>query len=623
MMSSRIVLLTVAVLPAFAASGPTPEFRATSPETNSIQPPRTYDDMWPAWSPDGRKLVFTSTRDDDPEIYVVNADGTGPRRLTTTPGRDAHPFWSPDGTKIVFQSPREDGHTRIFVMDADGSNQRPLTKNAGFCGVPVWSPDGRHIVFQCTDDLERTAKDKPWQLFLMDADGGPMRQLLRTGSNDQVPQWSPDGKWLVFYSDRSGVDQLYTIDAGGGPATQVTTTAAANRGASWSRDGRHLIFHSERAGQPSDIYRMPSGGGEAVRLTTSAPQHGVPYNSPDGRTIAFQARSNGSWRIWLMDADGHDQRPLDARPAAPNASKELVLVSYSAEDVVALVSAETYEVVSTFPVSKDPHEIAVSRDGTRAYVATTGGGPGAVGSGPNVVTPLDLVNRQTAARLELGRFEQPHDVRVSADGSTLWVACAPAQSIVEIDAMTGRYRTAWNTRTDGGWFLAVTPDDRKIYVPHLEGKRVTAIDRVRGTVSTVVTGGAQSGIDISPDGRSVWVLDHEQQQIRVIDTASDQVVASIPLASSEFGRLRFAPDGRRLVLVQERRMMLFDVAARRPVGEFELPYAGKVVDVSPAGDRAVVSHPRDNRVSLVNLVPLKVLASIPTGKGPDGVAWIR
>ena len=343
-----------------------------APAADPLSQPSPYDDMWPAWSPDGRRIVFVSTRDGDPEIYVVNADGTGPRRLTTTPGRDAHPFWSPDGTKIVFQSPRGDGHTRIFVMDADGSNQRPLTKNTGFCGVPVWSPDGRQIVFQCTDDVERTATERPWQLFVMNADGSGMRQLLRTASNDQVPHWSPDGKRLVFHSNRSGVDQLYTMDAGGGPATQVTTTAAANSSASWSRDGRHLIFHSERSGRPSDIYRMPAGGGEAVRLTTSGPEHGVPYYSPDGRAITFQARSDGSWRVWLMDADGRNQRPLGASPGAQAASKALVLVSYSAEDVVALVPAETYSVGPTFPVAKDPHEITVSSDGTTCFSSQNG-----------------------------------------------------------------------------------------------------------------------------------------------------------------------------------------------------------------------------------------------------------
>jgi dipeptidyl aminopeptidase/acylaminoacyl peptidase len=88
--------------------------------TAGAQAPKAFDDMWPAWSPDGRFIVFSSTRDGDPEIYVMTSTGTSPRRLTTSPGRDAHPSWSPDGTKIVFQSPRQDGHTQIFVMDADG-----------------------------------------------------------------------------------------------------------------------------------------------------------------------------------------------------------------------------------------------------------------------------------------------------------------------------------------------------------------------------------------------------------------------------------------------------------------------------------------------------------------------
>ena len=125
------------------------------------QPQAGYDDMWPAWSPDGRRIVFASTRDGDPEIYVMNADGSRAQRLTSTPGRDAHPSWSPDGKTIAFQSPRLEGHTRIFLMDADGSNQRPLTNNRGFCGVPSWSPDGKQIAFQCTDDVSRTKTGLP------------------------------------------------------------------------------------------------------------------------------------------------------------------------------------------------------------------------------------------------------------------------------------------------------------------------------------------------------------------------------------------------------------------------------------------------------------------------------
>jgi TolB protein len=587
------------------------------------QGPRPYDDMWPAWSPDGRRIVFVSTRDGDPEIYVMNADGTDPRRLTATPGRDAHPYFSPDGARIVFQSPREEGHTRIFVMNADGSNQRALTRNQGFCGVPTWSPDGRLIAFQCTEDLARTSTDRPWKLFVVSADGGAPRQLTHGASNDQVPNWSPDGQRLVFYSDRSGIDQLYTIDPAGGPAVPLTTTGGPNRAASWSRDGRSVVFHSERQGRPSDIYRLIVVGGEPVRLTTSGPQHGVPYFAPDGRTIAFQCRSGESWRICLMNPDGTNQRPIGGGERAADA-RELILVSYSAENAVGLVSPDDRTIVATFGVAKAPHEIAVSRDGRRAYVATTGGGPEAPARGPaNVVTMLNLATRRTEAHLDIGTFERPHDVRVSGDGATIWIACAPAQTVLELDAAAGRVRREWKTNADGGWFLEVTPDGHKIYVPHLEGKRVTVIDRERGTVSAVLDGGAQSGIAMSPDGRSVWVIDHEQRRINVIETAADRVAATVGLGSASFGRLRFAPDGRSVVVVQDRTMTVIDAASRTTAWSIELPFDAKVVDVSRRGDRAVVSHPADDRITIVDLTARRILATMPTGKTPDGVAWVR
>jgi TolB protein len=281
-----------------------------------VQTPAAYDDMWPAWSPDGRHIAFVSTRDGDPEVYVMDAAGTAARRLTRTPGRDAHPYWSPDGRRIVFQSPRDDGHTRIFVMNADGSDQRAITGNRGFCGVPVWSPDGTVIAFQCTEDLARTATDKPWKLFTVTADGGELRQLTQGPGNDQVPNWSRDGRRLVFYSDRSGVDQLYRLEFPGGAVAPLTRDTFANRAASWSPDGRTLLFQSERHGEPSDIYRMDANGGNARRLTTSGVRHGVPYFSPDGRTIAFQGPSGTTSRIWIMNADGSGLRMLSA-PSAP------------------------------------------------------------------------------------------------------------------------------------------------------------------------------------------------------------------------------------------------------------------------------------------------------------------
>jgi TolB protein len=183
----------------------------------------------------------------------------------------------------------------------------------------------------------------------MNAAGGSPRPLTSGSGNDQVPNWSPDGGRLLFYSDRSGVDQLYTMDADGGDVVQRTRTLAANRGASWSPDGRYIFFHSERNGRPSDIYRMPAEGGDAVRLTTSRPEHGLPQVSPDGRTVAFQRRTAGSWRIWLMDPDGANQREIGSRP------RPGILLSNSADNTVALMSA------TPTPSSSHPKELELSQ----------------------------------------------------------------------------------------------------------------------------------------------------------------------------------------------------------------------------------------------------------------------
>jgi len=273
--------------------------------------PAKYDDLWPAWSPDGRRIAFTSTRDGDPEIYVMRADGTGARRLTTTPGRDAHPSWSPDGRSILFQSPREEGHTRIFLMDAEGGNQRALTKNIGFCGVPVWSPDARRILFQCTDDVRRTTQGKPWQLFSLDmAAAAQPVPFVRSTANDQVPSFSPDGRQVLFYSDRSGIKRLYLVASGGGEPTVIGNWTMPSRAASWSPDGKTIVFASGADGVPAaDFYVTDVNGRTPVRLAGTK-SHGGAVFSPDGRRIAFNDPAEGGTRIWIMDADGRNPRVL-------------------------------------------------------------------------------------------------------------------------------------------------------------------------------------------------------------------------------------------------------------------------------------------------------------------------
>jgi DNA-binding beta-propeller fold protein YncE len=254
-------------------------------------------------------------------------------------------------------------------------------------------------------------------------------------------------------------------------------------------------------------------------------------------------------------------------------------------------------------------------------VANAGSGPS--GTPGRTVSLLDLTDRKTERTFDLGKFEIPHDVRVSRNNATLWIACAPARAVLEIDVKSGDVRKTWTTKADGGWFVEVTPDGKKLYVPHLEGKSVSVVDRSAGSVKTVVDGGAMSGIDVRPDGREVWVIAHEQKRVQIISTASDKVIASVDLPSADFGRLAFTPDGRQVLLIQGTRVALINAAKRQQVAAIDLPTAGKVISVSPGGDFLAVSHPSDNRISVLDLAARKVARSFSVGPTPDGVMWVR
>ena len=306
-------------------------------------------------------------------------------------------------------------------------------------------------------------------------------------------------------------------------------------------------------------------------------------------------------------------------------NRSVIVVSYSGADAVGLIDPADGRELARIQVPPNPHEITLTRDRKVAWIATPGRRPqpGVPASGPNVVVGIDLDARKARPPVDLGPHASPHDLRVSSDGRTAWAACAPSQTVVEVDTMGSKIARVWKTGSEGGYFVAVTPDGRKLYVPHLEGKRVTVVDRDSGQVRTVYESGAQSGIDMAPGGREVWVIDHERSQINVIDVASDTVVARIAMPAADFGRLRFTPDGSRVVAVQGKKLLVIDARARRVAGEMELPFDMKVPDVSPDGDRAVVSHPEDDRISIVDLKALRVAATYQVGKAPDGVAWAR
>jgi TolB protein len=259
--------------------------------------------MFGTWSPDGKQIAFVSDRSGDAEVYIAGSDGTGTQQLTNAAGRDAHPSWHPDGT-MVFQSPREEGHTRIFRMNRDGSGQRSLAATSGFCGVPFASPNGKGIAFQCSASSKEFGTDAaPWRIYLLEKGHAQPRPVTNGPGNDQVPAWSPDGRKLLFFSDRSGTNQLYELTLSSGAVRQLTQGPAAHSSASYSPDGKRIALMRAEPGKKADVFVLGPGN-KMVRITDSGPEFGTAMFSPDGRKLLIQLPTERGWRLHVAPANG-------------------------------------------------------------------------------------------------------------------------------------------------------------------------------------------------------------------------------------------------------------------------------------------------------------------------------
>ena len=268
------------------------------------------------------RIAFSSERDGNPEIYVMDADGKNQQNLTNHPDNDWYPSWSPDGKRIVFFSNR-DGHVHvihgsptyeIYVMDADGGNQQNLTNDPKDDRSPSWSPDGKRIAFHSNRD-----KDNPGNtdIYVMDADGGNLQKLTENPNEDEYPSWSPDGKRVAFMSVREGRNHnIYVMDADGGNLQKLTENLKNNWFPSWSPDGKRIAFASDRKGDlvNFEIYVMDADGGNQQRLTENRVYDWSPSWSPDGERIAFMSDRDGNNEIYVMDADGGNQQNLTNNP---------------------------------------------------------------------------------------------------------------------------------------------------------------------------------------------------------------------------------------------------------------------------------------------------------------------
>jgi Tol biopolymer transport system component len=320
MRGARVPLLGLVVAAALLA-GATPISATTSAAT-------VLTNDAPTWSPDGRRIAFTSFRHGRGEIYSMNVNGSQQRRLTRNTAHDDHAAWSPDGRKIAFMSTRN-GNAEIFVMNANGTAQTRLTNEPHNDYLPTWSPDGSRIAW-------RTDRDGNAEIYSMKADGTDVLRLTNSPAAETSPDWSSTGQ-IVFVSTRgSAAFNIYAMDADGSNVRRVTTSQQNQEQPDWSPDGRDIVFVEEQEGTLSQahIFAIRSDGTGRRRITESEGRDDWPAYSADGTRILFtRGLTFRTPEIFVANADGSRARRLttsgpqleivgaNARPLWPTAGR--------------------------------------------------------------------------------------------------------------------------------------------------------------------------------------------------------------------------------------------------------------------------------------------------------------
>ena len=271
------------------------------------------------------RIVFRSNRSDDqPDVYLMNVDGTDVRRLTNDFGLS--PTWSPDGRLVAYSdfffgllAMNDDGSRRATILEGDFDSERSLLS---LLIEPAWSPDGSKITFvkwtiPLLEDGSLDFQNSKRDIFVGDVDGGNITRLTNTLTVDEfVPSWSPDGAKIVYdHTIEGGEGDIWVMDADGSNKTRLGTHPGNDSSPSFSPDGTQILFASSVDGD-GEIYLMNADGTNIAQLTSNSDVDWAPSWSPGGGRIVFYSDRDGDDEIYVMDRDGSNQSRLTNNSAS-------------------------------------------------------------------------------------------------------------------------------------------------------------------------------------------------------------------------------------------------------------------------------------------------------------------
>jgi YVTN family beta-propeller protein len=294
----------------------------------------------------------------------------------------------------------------------------------------------------------------------------------------------------------------------------------------------------------------------------------------------------------------------------------VLLVANKQDSTLTFVDLASGRATGTAATGYHPHEVAVSPDGRTAFVSNYGAG--------DSVSVIDVAARRELRKIDLGPGRDPHGLRVSRDGTRLYVTAEGERAVLEIDVATEKVLRTFKTGQEVSHMVALAPDGGRLYTANIRNGTVTVLDLDRGVVvAQIAAGPGCEGIDVTPDGGTIWTANKYADTVSVIDAKTLTVAARLPRPGRPI-RVKITPDGRTVLVscaadADSGGIIFFDVATRREVGGVNAgPVIGLVID--PAGRTAYAARADSDSVLVIDLRRRALVGTIAAGHGPDGLA---
>lgn len=303
-----------------------------------------------------------------------------------------------------------------------------------------------------------------------------------------------------------------------------------------------------------------------------------------------------------------------------HATAAQLLVLNKADATLAFIEPTSGKVAATIPTGEGPHEIELSSDGKLAFVSNYG-----ARDDGNTISVIDVSARKELRRIDLGALARPHGLTIA--GQQLYFTSERAKKLGRLDATAQRVDWTFTTDQEGTHMVLAAKDGKALYATNIQAATVGIIERGandRWTQTLVTVGAGPEGLDLSPDGRELWIGQSRDGGISIIDTATKQVAYKFDAKTKRSNRVKFTPDGR-WVLVSDLgagELVVFDARTRTERARLAMGRAPTGILIPPQGPHALVAVSGENRIAVVDLKSFTIAKTIATGGSPDGMAWV-